>query len=250
MVVSPEEFDLILRHVKDTAFKELIFVSYDSGARPFEVKELEARHVEVASQRAVIPADEAKGRRAPRVIYFPTDRSLEIVRRLCHERPDGKLFVNNRGRPWTAFAVKNRFEDVEVSIGIEEMRNRGIASAVTREAVEEVMKTLPKTTMDKAGKEVPRKVWQLRQQAKEKLLVAEAREYGLRFHHYALRHSRVTDWLISGVDSHVVAKLSGHHDTKMLDKVYSHVQDDYAFMLENAKKGNSSGFKRDVPRKP
>ena len=38
------------------------------------------------------------------------------------------------------------------------------------------------------------------------------------------------------MDSHIVAKLSGHSDTRMLDQVYSHAAEDYAFMLQEAQK--------------
>ncbi len=65
---------------------------------------------------------------------------------------------------------------------------------------------------------------------------------GRRVTHYTLRHSRITDWLVSGVDSHVVAKLSGHQDSSMLDSTYSHVQDDYEYMLgQAARKAGDKG---------
>lgn len=236
-VVTPEEFEHVLTLVKDTAFKDLLVVSYDSGCRPQEVKGLEARHLQFDKQRAVLPAEEAKGKRYPRPIYFPTGRSMEAVRRLAEAHPTGPLFRNNRGKPWTSFAVKCRFADVEVALGREEMRRRGIESKVTEEAIAELMAILPQRTPDKVtGKLVDRKPWVIRQQAKEKLVVAEARQYGKRFRHYSLRHSFVTRKLVAGVDSHVVAALAGHRDTKMIDTVYSHVAGDHAFMLEQAKK--------------
>ena len=46
----------------------------------------------------------------------------------------------------------------------------------------------------------------------------------------------MTRKLRAGVDSHVVAALVGHKDTKMIDSVYSHVADDHEFMLDAAKK--------------
>lgn len=177
-VVSPEEFDELLGHVRDQLFRDLLIVSYDSGARPQEIKELEARHVELDKQRAVIPADEAK-KGIQRAFYFPTDRSMEIIKRLIQERPEGFLFLNNRGNPWTGFAVKCRFARLE----------------------------------EKVGK---------------------------RFSQYTLRHTWITRKLAAGVDSHVVAKLSGHQNTAMLDRHYSHIADDYDFMLKEAKKGEDA----------
>ena len=60
--ITPEEFETILESVTGP-FADLLTVSYDSGARPFEAKDLEARHCQLREQRAVIPADEAKGRK-------------------------------------------------------------------------------------------------------------------------------------------------------------------------------------------
>ena len=60
-IVTTEEFDELLRHVDDIPFRDLLIVSYDSGSRPQETKQLEARHIQADKQRAVIPGEEAKG---------------------------------------------------------------------------------------------------------------------------------------------------------------------------------------------
>jgi integrase len=171
-IVTPEEFEKVLEAASGP-FADLLTVSYDSGARPFEVKDLEKRHVEMDKRRAVIPATETKGRRNTRVFYFPTDRSAETVRRLCEERPIGPLFLNNRGNKWTGDAVKCSFARLEKVVG-------------------------------------------------------------RRIKHYDFRRTFVTRKIIAGVDSHVVAKLSGHQSTAMIDRHYSAVANDHEFMLRMA----------------
>ena len=52
-----------------------------------------------------ISKEEAKGKKHARTIYFPTERSLDVIRRLAAERPSGMLLVNRRGNPWTGMAV-------------------------------------------------------------------------------------------------------------------------------------------------
>lgn len=175
-VITEEQFEQILAKVKDQSFRDLLLLSYDCGARPFEIKRLEARHVQLDKQRAVIPAKEAKGG-ILRAVYFPTARSMKIIKRLVKARPEGILLLNTRGRPWTDMAVKCRMERLEETIGF-------------------------------------------------------------RVRHYDLRHTWITRKLIAGVDSHVVAALSGHTDSSMIDRVYSHVADDHRFMLQAAKKGS------------
>ena len=59
---------------------------------------------------------------------------------------------------------------------------------------------------------------------------------GKRFRQYDFRRTWITAKLKAGVDSHVVAKLSGHTTTAMIDKHYSQIADDPEYMLEQAKK--------------
>lgn len=179
-VVTPDEFEEIIGNYKDgDPFRDLLIVSYDSGCRPFEIEDLEARHVQLDKCRAVIPAEEAK-KGIQRAFYLPTDRSLAIIHRLVKARPTGRLFLNASGTPWNGLNVRCRFQRLQ-----------------------------------KSGK------------------VAK------RYFHYAMRHSFITRQLVAGVDSHTVAKLSGHQSTNMLDRHYSHIADDYEYMLRQAKKGVS-----------
>jgi integrase len=53
---------------------------------------------------------------------------------------------------------------------------------------------------------------------------------------YLWRHSWITRKLIAGVDSHIVAQLSGHRDTRMLDAVYSHAVENWEAMADAAGK--------------
>ena len=192
--------------------------------------------MQIDKQRAVIPAREAKGG-ITRAIYFPTERSLDIIKRLITEYPTGLLFRNNKGNPWTGFAVKSRFERLQIAVGRHEMAKQGLVSAVTDEAIEELAGKLSKTRVNRAtGKKTEKTAAELRREARLRLVATEARPYAKRHRQYDLRHTFVIRKLKAGVDSHLVAALTGHRDTKMIDKVYSHVADDHQFMLEQAKK--------------
>lgn len=52
---------------------------------------------------------------------------------------------------------------------------------------------------------------------------------------YHIRHTWITNKLLAGVNQHVVSRLAGHSDSRMIDRVYSHVADDIAFMAKQAK---------------
>jgi integrase len=235
-IITPDEFDALLLHVQDAPFRDLLIVSYDSGSRPQELKQLEARHLQLDRRRAVIPGEEAKGGRV-RAIYFPTDRSQATIQRLAQEHPSGPLFRNNQGKPWNGFAVKLRFDRIQIAIGRQEMAKQGIASAITEKDIEAFTAKLAKNRLNKStGKRVPKTLSELRTEARRKLTTGEAKQFAKRFRQYDLRHSFVTRKLRAGVDSHVVAALVGHTDTKMIDTVYSHVADDHRLMLAEAKK--------------
>jgi len=60
---------------------------------------------------------------------------------------------------------------------------------------------------------------------------------GKRWTQYAFRHTWITRKLTAGVDSHIVAKAAGHSSTRELDRTYSHVTDDYKFMLTQINRG-------------
>lgn len=173
-VLTEKDFDTLISLLPDKdPFRDLMIVSYDSFCRPQEIKQLEVRHLQLKQSRAVLSASEAKGGRT-RVIYFPTARSISILKRLSKLHPTGPIFLNARGTAWTGFSVKCRFERLEQKLG-------------------------------------------------------------KRLHHYMFRRTGITRAIINGVDSHVVAKLAGHETTAMIDKHYSAIADDAAFMLQQAK---------------
>ena len=115
-VVLPEEFEGILAVVRDREFQELLTVAWQTGARPQEVLHVEARHVDLKNSRWVFPLNEAKLKRFPRVIYL-TEDALAITTRLMLKYPEGPLFRNTAGRPWTTDAVNCRFTTIKKKLG-------------------------------------------------------------------------------------------------------------------------------------
>jgi integrase len=173
-MVTEDEFRELLGHIPQKCFRDLIEFSWETGARPQEVKNIEDRHVDFDKSCVVLPHSEAKGDKT-RVVFL-TDRAIELLR---ENWQTGVIFRNSRNEPWTSNAVRSRFLRLE----------------------------------DKLGK----RYWQ-----------------------YLFRHAWITRKLKAGVDSHVVAALAGHSDTKIIDRVYSHVSDDHEFMLKQARVGETA----------
>ena len=97
-------------------FRNLFLFIWHSGCRPQEARHIEPRHVQLDHGRIVIPKEEAKGKRYPRVIYLHGP-VLEIVTRLMAEQAEGKLFRNTQGNPWTKYAVCNRMHRLSLATG-------------------------------------------------------------------------------------------------------------------------------------
>src|SRR5262245_17202625 len=91
--------------------------AWETGCRPQEVKATEARQVHLAEKMILFPPGEAKGKRRWRRILLE-GRAYEIVARLLGKRPCGSLFVNARGRPWTAYCMANRFRRLKKHLGV------------------------------------------------------------------------------------------------------------------------------------
>ncbi len=116
-VVSPDEFARIIGAVRRQPFRDLLTATWETGCRPQESLPVEARHVDVPNSRWVFPPDEAKGEVWPRVVYL-TDAALEITTRLMKQWPEGPLFRNTDGVPWTTDAVNCAFIRLQKKLGV------------------------------------------------------------------------------------------------------------------------------------
>ena len=61
--LTPADFAVVLEHVKDPPFRDLLTFAWETGCRPQEARQVEARHVRLDARRVEIPPGEAKGRR-------------------------------------------------------------------------------------------------------------------------------------------------------------------------------------------
>ena len=116
VIVPQEEFDEILSLCRDRSFRDLLIVTWETGCRPQESLIVEARHVDLVNQRWVFQQSEEKNQQFIRAVYM-TDRALEIVRRLMLTYPEGSLFRNSEGRPWTACGVNCAMSRIRIRMG-------------------------------------------------------------------------------------------------------------------------------------
>ena len=227
VVITPGEYAWILGRVKDEPFRDLLVVCWETGCRPQEVLAVEARHVDLEGGRWVFPPDEAKGKKAHRVVYL-TDRALEITRRLTARHPEGPLFRNTDGRPWHPYALNCRFGRLRLAHGLQRIQQLGLMP--------------PRIKRLDAAR---RRDLEARAAHEEAILrrrerIAElAREHGMKWCLYHFRHSFATRMLEAGTDAMTVSALLGHADGAMLAKVYSHLSRSGAYLREAVKAAGS-----------
>lgn len=129
MAVSPEEYARVLETVEEPRFRDLIEMTWETGSRVQELRQIEARFVDLPTGRVVIPPSKAKGKKTHRVIYL-TDRSKEIVSRLMREWPTGMLLRNSEGNAWTKDAINCAFCRLQLALGRRAMKELGIEADV------------------------------------------------------------------------------------------------------------------------
>lgn len=113
-VIDEKEFKFLLSQVTDDTFKDLLWVSWETGCRPQESLRVEARHFEPENRRWVFPNSE--GKTGGRVVYL-TDKAFDITSKLAKQNPTGNLFLNTNGVPWTTDAVNCRFYQIKRKTG-------------------------------------------------------------------------------------------------------------------------------------
>jgi integrase len=189
--LDDKQFKQLLTHVDD-AFVDYLSFAFETGARPQEIKILAAKHFD--GDKFTLDKKDSKGKKFARVIYCNV-RMQKLVKRLIRLNPDGPIFLNRDGKPWTPNAVRCRF--------LRRIKNK------------------------KTGKK-----YQSGLSVKMELPGLCA---------YTLRHSYCTNALVRGLDVLTVAKLMGHKDATMVMRVYQHLAQNHAYLLEAAQKATSNG---------
>ncbi len=225
-VISPAEYKQILKIVTGP-FRDLLVTVWETGCRPQEVTRVEARHVEFSESRWVFPVKESKGKKKKRVVWL-TPGVLAIVKRLVGKNPEGPLYRNSDGDPWTPSALNCAFLRLQVELG----KRSGKPLAVSKAAIAAKARVIQKSRERRNKPPIPESKLQFF--AKKSLVDIAARKLAPKYCLYAFRHSYITNGLKKGVDPLTMANLVGHVDLKMIHSVYSHVSQDPAFMRKAA----------------
>ncbi len=115
---TPAQWQQIRNHYPDgDPFRDLLEFCWESGCRPFEARTIEPRHVHLDRLCVLFPPEEAKGKKRWRIIRL-NQVAADILRCRMGDRTEGFVFLNADGRPWTAYAMNNRFCRLKKHTGV------------------------------------------------------------------------------------------------------------------------------------
>ncbi len=114
--VTPETHAKMLAAVKGEAFRDVLEFAWETGARPHEIKIVEARHFDAAGRKLILPPKEAKGKKRTRVIYL-TEKAAGIVARRVQTQGPGLIFRNHDGGKWNMYSMNNRLARLAEKVG-------------------------------------------------------------------------------------------------------------------------------------
>jgi len=98
-------------------FLDLLIVLKETGARPQELREAEAKNLQANGGKMRLyfakPVKKTRGKPKPRKIYL-NGRAFAICKRLADQHPTGPLFRNEDGRKWTKNALNCRCDRMKL----------------------------------------------------------------------------------------------------------------------------------------
>lgn len=110
--LSADERVLILAHIRGPEFRTFVNAMTLTGCRPGEVALVTAEMVDLQTGTWVLVKHKtAKKTGKPRVVYLCPE-ALDLTRSLMAKHPEGPLFLNSRGKPWTRNAIRIRFRNL------------------------------------------------------------------------------------------------------------------------------------------
>jgi integrase len=227
VVISREQFAEIIARCSDQNAHDLFTVLWETGCRVQEIRKVEAKHFLEAERCWVFPRKQSKGKRSPRTVYL-NDIALAITKRCVAENPAGAVFRNSKGKPWSKNAIVLRFNKIA--------RPSVKKCAFCEHHAVAFLRGKYVPAKEKRGRKytyVCKECIKRKRFTKEMLAAIVLPIAGLEDAcTTSFRHSFITRALKSRVAGITVSVLVGHADTRMISRVYAHLEQDPVFLRE------------------
>jgi integrase len=114
-LLTREEIQAIRADVRDQEFRDFLTALVESGCRPGEAAQVEAKDIDLEAGSWTIAF---KGN--PRRTVYLTPVLVEVCRRLMALHPTGPIFLNSKGKPWTKGKYGDRIRLLRRRLGLGE----------------------------------------------------------------------------------------------------------------------------------
>lgn len=99
-VISQEDYLTLLKHA-NPRLRDFLFACRNTGTRPHMIATVTAKHFHEAPVPCWVFEDhKTKDSGGPLVVLL-NPAMVSLTKKLMAERPEGRLFLNNKGNPWT-----------------------------------------------------------------------------------------------------------------------------------------------------
>ena len=112
---TAEQWDKVIAHYKKhpkDPFNDFLAVIRATGCRPQEMRVMEARHLDLQAKVIHLEDGEIPGKKFGRDMIIP-ETAVEVMERLAIKYPEGPLFRNENGKPWTKDSLNCRFRRLQ-----------------------------------------------------------------------------------------------------------------------------------------
>ena len=117
-IPTPAQRRAILTCVRDRGFKLYLYALSQTGARPGEVARVTADNLDLPRGVWVFKKHKTANRTGrPRAVFL-TPKMKMICEKLRRKYPDGPLFRNDRGQPFSRNAIRCRFRRIRKKLGL------------------------------------------------------------------------------------------------------------------------------------
>jgi integrase len=134
--LTPEE-RLKVRGAVRGVFADYLFALEKTGARPFsEVAKVTAADVDLEKGTWTLAKwKNSRKQKGKKRVIFLVPEMLELTRKLVALHPEGPLFRNGIGTPWTRQALTARFRKLGETLGVEDLSAYAFRTAYITDAL-------------------------------------------------------------------------------------------------------------------
>ena len=116
--LMPGQWEKLLAEVKPGSFRDFLVALRFTGARPQEVRQVEARHLFLDHDPPFWTLEPEKVKGGERARITPLVGPMaDICRRLAAKWPEGPIFRTRKGRPWNRYSVHSGFWRLTKKVG-------------------------------------------------------------------------------------------------------------------------------------